>query len=317
MTRRWRGTLGLIVIVSTLCATRAAASGPDGRGSLAEITLPAPAPYAILLKQSDKSRLLVSAGDALTDPRESSRLITVEQVQPSSLTLRATSDSAETVRPGRPISSLPGYVFARAVMLSRLQLWHRTVDRVRQLAPALVALDGAEAAVEIEVPPRAATLVAVATAPAAAPAPQPLEAPTRLSETLLTRVKVRELSGDKYEVGRSELRAALENAGAVLADLRPSVLPSLSLSGIEYKISSAASDGVLGTEGFTVYSPKLASRAGIEVGDRILKVNERVVEGLASLYKIYQDLRANASATTVQVEIERAGARQVKTFKIR
>jgi S1-C subfamily serine protease len=86
---------------------------------------------------------------------------------------------------------------------------------------------------------------------------------------------------------------------------------------VEYHITSAASDGVLGRQGFTVWAPKLAARAGIEVGDTILSVNGIPVDGFPSLYRIYQQVRRTPALATVQVELERGGSRVTKTYRVR
>jgi S1-C subfamily serine protease len=66
-----------------------------------------------------------------------------------------------------------------------------------------------------------------------------------------------------------------------------------------------------------VTAPKLAERAGIEVGDIILSVNGRPVDGLASLYTIYRAIRHDSALTTVRMELERQGTRLTRTYRIR
>ena len=121
-----------------------------------------------------------------------------------------------------------------------------------------------------------------------------------------------------YEVKGADVQALLEDAGRVLADLAPIVLPIPSFqTGLQYRITSAASNGVLSKQGFTVTAPKLAERAGIEVGDTILSVNGRPVNGFASLYAIFQAVRRDPALRTVQVELERRGSRLTQTYRIR
>jgi hypothetical protein len=148
--------------------------------------------------------------------------------------------------------------------------------------------------------------------------PKPPSDRSRLDEDLLKNVEVQDLANGQYEVNKSDFLAVLENAGRVLAELRPFVLPSFSLArGFEYQVTSAASDGVLSPKGFTVWDAKMATRAGIEMGDTILNVNGRAVDGVASLYKIYQDLRENPTVARIEVQLERAGQRLLKVYQMR
>jgi S1-C subfamily serine protease len=139
-----------------------------------------------------------------------------------------------------------------------------------------------------------------------------------LDEGLLERVKVREVGRDVYEVPAAQVRPVLDDVGRVLMDLAPSVLPILSRKeGLQYKISSAASDGVLTGQGFLVTSPKMAEQAGIQQGDRILSVNGMPVDSLGSLYGIYRQVQRDTALTTVRVDLDRQGTHLTKTYRIR
>jgi len=135
---------------------------------------------------------------------------------------------------------------------------------------------------------------------------------------LLEKVRVDERAPGLYEVNVADAQAVLEQAGRVLTELWPTVQPALSLQrGVEYRISSAAGDGVLSSQGFTLTAPKLAARAGLQVGDTILSVNGRPVDGFASLYRIFREVRQDPTLRTVRVELARQGTRRTQTYRIR
>jgi S1-C subfamily serine protease len=139
-----------------------------------------------------------------------------------------------------------------------------------------------------------------------------------LDGDLLEKVRVQPLGRGEYEINTADVESLLENAGRVLADLEPFVMPTLSLkTGFQYQVTSAAADGVLSRQGFTVTAPKLAERAGLQVGDTILNVNGQPVDGFASLYRIFQAVRRDSALRTVQVELERRGSRLTQTYRIR
>ncbi|HEX7551898.1 MAG TPA: PDZ domain-containing protein [Candidatus Methylomirabilis sp.] len=204
-------------------------------------------------------------------------------------------------------------------MLDQLHYRYKVVERVVHADPMLVSIEGSRAVLEVEVPySRAPVMVApseVTTPSAPYPTPPPRAA---LDAGLLGHVRVKEASPGIYDVNASDMQSVLDNAGRVLADLSPMVQLIISVkTGLQYRITSAASDGVISRQGFTVTAPKLAERAGIEIGDTILSVNGRPVDGLGSLYRIYREVRRDSALTTVQMELERQGTRLTKTYRIR
>ena len=213
------------------------------------------------------------------------------------------------------------------MLLQERHYRYRVVDRIGHPDPVLVALEGARAVLAVEVlrpgagspaaPPGSAAAgpIAAGAPPALDPAPPPR---ATLDGDLLEKVRVQEVGRGRYEVNAADVQAMLENAGRVLGDLEPLVLPTLSLqAGLQYRITSAAGDGVLSRQGFTVTVPKLAERAGLQVGDTILNVNGQPVDGFASLYRIFRQVRSDPALHTVQVELERRGTRLTQSYRIR
>jgi membrane-associated protease RseP (regulator of RpoE activity) len=262
---------------------------------------------------------LVAPGELLFHPQERTRAWTVERVAAETVVLReGPRGRGETLRVGDPLPGFPGWRITGTVLLQELHYRYRVVDRLAHPDPVLVALEGTRATLEVETlraPAVGGELFVEGAASPARDAAPPARA--TLNEDLLAQVRVREMSPGRYEVPAADVEAVLENAGRVLADLWPSVQPSLSLqTGLEYRITSAAGDGVLSGQGFTVTAPKLAERAGLQTGDTILRVNGQPVDGFASLYGIFRAVRQDPALRTVQVELVRGGTRLTKTYRI-
>lgn len=322
--------LGCLVLAGSLLAVTALAAGPpaarpDTRGpagpARTEIGLPGPERYAMLLKEPEQTRRLVARGEVLFHPQDASRAFTVERVEAGGLFLReGPRGRVHALRPGSPpLPGFPGWRFAGTVLLTELHYRYKVVDRLEHPDPVLVALEGARALLEVEVLRPPAPAGGDSAEPAALPALEP-PSPARatLDGDLLEQVRVQEVGRGRYEVNPADVQSVLENAGRVLADLEPLVLPSVSLrTGLEYRITSAAADGVLSRQGFTVTAPKLAERAGLQVGDTVLSVNGQPVDGFASLYRIFQAVRQDPALRTVQVELSRRGTRLTQTYRIR
>ncbi|MCI0372501.1 MAG: PDZ domain-containing protein, partial [candidate division NC10 bacterium] len=305
-------------------------AGPEGHVRLdpgrAEIRLPAPVRYAIILQSQAPQavRILAAPGDVLFHPEEPTRALTVLRVEPGALTVRAGPRGRGQALPvGSLLPGFPGWHFTETVLLQELHYRYQVVDRLLHPDPVLVALEGARALLAVEVlRPGAGSPTAPPGPAGPAPAPDgsPAAPPARalLDGELLEKVRVREAGPGLYEVPAADVQAMLENAGRVLADLWPTVQPSLSLqTGLQYQISSAAGDGILSGQGFTLTAPKLAARVGLQVGDTILSVNGRPVDGFASLYGIFRAVRQDPALRTVQVELERRGTRLTQTYRIR
>jgi membrane-associated protease RseP (regulator of RpoE activity) len=306
-------TLAVAGLVTVAPAAGGTAPGQDAIVSLgkpsAEIVLSAPAWYAIVLKAPGKVRMLYARGDIVVYPKDPMRSLTVEQVEAEAISLRTSPRGRlRTLPAGKPIPGFPDLLFTGTVLLDQLNYRYRVVERILNQDPTLVSLEGSRAILDVE--------VLQPTAPP--PAPEPLPVRAMLDGDLLSRVRVREVGPGVYEVPAADARAVLDNAGRVLADIAPLVLPIFSLqTGLQYRITSAASDGILTGQGYTVTIPKLAERAGLEVGDTILSVNGQTVNGFPSLFRIFRAVRRDPDLHMVEMELERQGARLVKTYKIR
>lgn len=334
------GTLVLVAlaIAAPTAAAPVAGAPPPGQDALvtlgassAEIRFPAPVRHAILLREPGKIRTLYARGDILFHPQDASRSLHVERVEPAALVVRTgPRGRAQTLRVGSPLPGFPGLTFSGTVLLEELHYRYQVGSGPGDLDPVLVVLEGARAVLEVKVP----RTISVPAQPAPSPPPpgetradegtaQPTPPPTPparalLDGDLLEKVRVRESAPGLYEVNAGDVEAVLENTGQVLAELAPLVLPTLTLkTGLQYRITSAAGDGVLSAQGFTVTAPRLAERAGIEVGDTILSVNRQPVDGFASLYRIFREVRRDPTLHTVHVELDRRGTRLTKTYRVR
>ena len=114
------------------------------------------------------------------------------------------------------------------------------------------------------------------------------------------------------------MQALLENADRVAFELLPKVRPFFSIeNGFSYRLTGPAGEGMLTSEGFTITSLKMANGIGLEAGDTILRINGRPVDGFASAFRIYYDIRRDPSLSTISVDLVRQGSPLTKTYRIR
>jgi len=319
-----------VLAVLLFVAPTAASAGTAARAEVqplvtfgeasAEISFPAPTRHAVVLQESAKLRRLYARGDVIFHPQDPTRSLTIERVDAGALVFHEGPRGRQRSLPtGKPIPGFAGLRLTGTVILDEVYYQYRAVERITHADPVLLSLDGTRAVLEVEVV-RSHMLPTGISANVGAP-PDPLPVPPArpaLDAGLLSQVRIQEVGRGLYEVKGADVQALLEDAGRVLADLAPIVLPIPSFqTGLQYRITSTASDGIISRQGFTVTAPKLAQRAGIETGDTILSVNGRPVNGFASLYTIYREVGRDPTLNTVQVELKRQGTRLTKTYRIR
>jgi S1-C subfamily serine protease len=87
--------------------------------------------------------------------------------------------------------------------------------------------------------------------------------------------------------------------------------------GVGLRLNNSLGSGTLDQQGFRIDYVKLAQRTGLEVGDRILSVNEQPVNSAGGLVRIYRQLQSDASISEVNVVITRGGQERTLTYRIR
>jgi membrane-associated protease RseP (regulator of RpoE activity) len=114
------------------------------------------------------------------------------------------------------------------------------------------------------------------------------------------------------------VQVAIESGEAIAVQSLRDGNVGLSLgAGLGVEVKSPLADVRVDPRGFVVTSPNLASRAGLQVGDRIVEVNGTPIDGIGSLIRAYQQVKGNASLGTVRVTVERNDQPITLTYRIR
>lgn len=328
--KRWHHVACLLLLAGLTLASSAldvhAASQPArGQGPAptpsevtGEITLAAMTRYAVVLHEPGRVRTLHTRNDLLFDPRDPMRSFTILQVDVKTVTLREKRNGRTFLwQSGSSPEGLHGLTLAGTAMLNTLRYRYKTVERVTQTEPVLVALEGSVAVLEKEVlrqtgGPAQGAPTREGSRPSAEIALTP-------SPTLSALLHAKEIDADTYEMEGAALRPALENLGQALSDLKVMVSPTLSAqSGLGFNVSSQVADGKLNDSGFTVTNSRAAQFFGIQVGDIVLRINDNPVTSPLNAWWAYQEFVArNPTQSDVRVDIRREGSLMTKTFRIR
>ena len=135
---------------------------------------------------------------------------------------------------------------------------------------------------------------------------------------LVDRVAFVEVVPGTWQVPARAVKQIGGQVGPLLTEALSSATPSFSQGyGIALKLDTSLGTGTLDRRGFLIGYAKLARRAGLEVGDRILFVNGQPVNSIGGLVRIYRQLRSDPSLSEVKVVINRNNQLQTLTYRIR
>lgn len=294
---------------------------PDASSPWAEVTFAAPQRFAIVTEPQTQRRRLYGKGDPVLDAKGTDQGFVVEDVEAAGLQIRDTR-TQRLVRVGVG-QMLPGATrrqLAQTTILDGVDYCYVSVKGSVDPEPRVLQIRTRRAAVVVDTPTTQPTVAAapVNGAPRAQAREYALQTQQRLDATILGKVRVNGVGRDTYDVSAADLRMAMNHGEQVLMEAWSTVRPMLSLDqGINFQIKSPVADGVLGPRGFRVTSPNLAERAGLEMGDVVLAVNQQPITGFGDIFRLYRKVKADQSLSAVEVKLERQGQLMTKTYRIR
>jgi hypothetical protein len=293
---------------------------PGAASPSAEVTFAEPKRYAVVTELQTKRQRLYGKGDLIPDGRGPDQGFVVEEVEPSSVQLRESRTqkqvrvSAGTALPGG------GRQLAETTLLEGLDYRYVPATGAADPEPRVLQIRTRRAILALDAPaPQAVVAAAQRDGFGQAPAPEyALHTQQRLDAKLLGQVRVKGTGRDAYEISAADLRMAMNHGERVLMEAWSAVRPMLSWNdGVTFRVQSPIADGVLGPRGFRVSSPNLAERAGIEVGDVVLAVNDHPVNGFGDVFRLYRQVKQDQRLSSVNVKLERQGRLVTKTYRIR
>jgi hypothetical protein len=142
--------------------------------------------------------------------------------------------------------------------------------------------------------------------------------PTLASEQRLAAIPLTPVAPRTLEIRAADLKSAVESSEDILKHaVRDAALDVSPERGVGVEVKTPIADVRLDRRGFLVTSPNMASRAGLEVGDRILAVNAMPIEGAGDLIRMYRHLKHDPAVTRVDLTIERQNTPQTLTYRVR
>jgi len=135
---------------------------------------------------------------------------------------------------------------------------------------------------------------------------------------MVNRIPFAKVAPDTWEIPGRNLSELGDQVWPLLAETLRSARPTVDVGwGVGASVDTSLGSGTLDRQGFSIDYMKLARQTGLEVGDRILSVNEHPVNSVGSLVRIYQALKSDAALSEVKVLIKRGGELRTLTYRIR
>ena len=294
---------------------------PDSSSPSAEVTFGAPQRFAVVVETRTNRRRLYGTKDFILDGKGAEQGFVVEEVRADGVLVRdMRSQKPVRVALGEVMPGAEARRLAETALLEGVHYYYVTPQgspdpeaRVLQIRAQRAVL-----AVDTAVIRTAHTAAPPESAEGAPAREYAIQTQNRLDATLLGKVRVKGAGRDNYEVSAADLRMAMAHGEQVLMEAWSAVRPTLSWSqGINFRVTSPIADGVLGPNGFRVTSPNLAERAGIEMGDVVLAVNNQPINGFGDVFRLYRQVKADQRISTVELKLERQGQLVTKTYRIR
>jgi len=137
-------------------------------------------------------------------------------------------------------------------------------------------------------------------------------------EEMVNRIPFAEVAPNTWEIPESNVKELSDYMWPLLAETLRSATPTVDVGwGIGLKLDTSLGSGTLDRQGFRIDYVKLAQRTGLEVGDRILAVNDQPVNSAGSLVRLYRQLSSDASVSELNVLIRRGSEQRTITYRIR
>ena len=306
------------------------ATGPQTESRIApvgDVRLPQVTPFVLVHDPATGQLGLYQVGEAIFAGDNPLPVGKVASIEPRSLWLALPSGVTVQVSEGSKIPGPQTLIFVRSAWLDSLRFQLRFGGAAASKNYSVVGIQGRRAILErVAAPGEDATkagLIAVLGSSESSGGPYVRTTSLPTAETspladMLNRIPFAEVAPNTWEVPGRSLNELGDYMWPLLAETLRSARPTVDVGwGVGLKLDTSLASGTLDRGGFTIDYVRLARRTGLEVGDRILSVNDQPVNSAGSLVRLYRELSSDGSVSEVKVMIRRAGEQRTITYRLR
>jgi len=323
----WCCLASLLAPADLLEAGQAQKPQPESRIEVVgDVRMPQPTRFALIRDTATGLVSLHREGEPIFEGDSPLPLGKIVAVEDRALRVALTSGGDVQVNKGASIPGLRRLVFVRSAWLTalRFQLRHGATS-ASSGQYAVVDIQGQRAILERPAAPgedpTKASIVAVPGSPRDLKGSRPgggaIGDPRTVADTI-NRIPFAEVAPDTWEVPERSVRDLGRQVWPLLSETLVGATPVVTFNdGVGIRLDNAVGTGTLDSQGFRIDYMKLARRTGLEVGDRILSVNDQPVNSAGSLVRLYRQLSSDAGVSEVNVLIRRGGELRTITYRTR
>ena len=289
--------------------------------TIGDVRLPQATPFALVHDPATGQVGLYKEGEAIfagDNPLPVGNIIAIES---RSLRLATPGGSIIDITEG---SRLPGsrpLIFVRSAWLDSLRFqlrFGRTAAYGKNYS--VVSIEGQHAILERAAAPGEDAATGTGAVPGASGSPKGENATSGDSDVvdIMKRIPFAEVAPDTWEIPEWNAKEVGNYLWPVLAETLRSAMPVVTFNdGLGLRLNNSLGMGTLDHEGFRIDYVKLANRTGLDVGDRILSVNDQPVNSAGGLVRLYRQLHSDPNLSEVKVVITRNNQPRTLTYRIR
>jgi len=285
-----------------LGAGRGEGSQPEARVELVgEVRLPETTRFALIRDPETGYLGLYKDGEAIFENGKPMPIAKIVAVYDETLVLTLPSGRTVEIARGAKLPEPHQLIFVRSALIDTLRY---------QVRYEPTATSGGEYVV-VEIKGRQALLERSTASVRGAAEGVPLA-------ELVDRVAFVEVAPGTWQIPARAVKQIGDQVGPLLTEALSSATPSFTRGyGIALTLDTSLGMGTLDRRGLLIGYAKLARRAGLEVGDRILFVNGQPVNSIGGLYRIYRTFKSDSALSEIKVVINRNNQMRTLTYRIR
>ncbi|MDZ4338914.1 MAG: hypothetical protein U1B94_01700 [candidate division NC10 bacterium] len=321
-----------LVLLTTAAGPAEHAQGSEPQAEsrvtpVGDVRLPQVTPFVIVHDPATGQLGLYQVGEAIFAGDNPLPVGKVTSIEPRSLWLALPSGGTVQVPEGSKIPGPQTLIFVRSAWLDSLRFQLRVGGAAASKNYSVVGIQGRRAILERVAAPGedAGTGGMVAALGSSGSSKGSSIAGTAFAAAgdgaladAMKRIPFAEVAPDTWEIPEEHARELGNHLWPMLAETLRSALPVVTFNdGVGLRLDNSLGTGTLDREGFRIDYVRLARRTGLEVGDRILSVNDQPVNSAGSLVRLYRELSSDGSVSEVKVMIRRAGEQRTITYRLR
>ena len=321
----WAAVFGLggIALHTTTPNAQAGGEGkpirPASEHTNADISFSSPKRYAVVMDREKKLQRLYAKGSLLFQENRWTPVLIIERIEPQGVLIRRTKTDRKELLPfGHQLPGLPHLTLVKEVALTEIRYGFKVVDDEPDQEPIVKLIEGSRAYLLKEVSEVSLSSTRQALMQESVPSAPASSSP---GNSIISKIQVTKLDEDNYEIDKESLRPLANSVRRGLGNLRKSFDLAFSvLTPTSLQLTSSLGDATISQQGFTItrFGNYRKEELGLQIGDRIMTINDRSVTSPLNAYGVVRILLSeNKNLDQLKVQLIRDDIPITKTYHLK